>query len=142
MAKKKVVNNNRFNVGLKLMDGIREVLIRPNSFVYLDEEEIHYLNSVSRLFRNGVLYCEDEEMMQDMGYTEKNPNVINEDEIKEMFKLSANKLKTELEKITAQHAIDKIIAVAKESDLPTSKLKVIKEVYGIEIFEEVEGNIV
>ena len=139
----KVLNDNPFNVGIKFEnEANREINIRPKSFVMMSENDILYVDSVSKLFRNGVLTSENEDIMVKMGYVEKNANAISHEEIEKLFKLSAVKMKPELEKITAKHAIDKVVEAAKQSDLATSKLNVIKEVLGVEIFDEVNEDIV
>ena len=139
----KVINDNPFNVGIKFEnESNREINIRGKSFVMLSENDILYVDSVSKLFRSGVLTTDNEEIMIKMGYVEKNANAITQEEIEKLFKLSAAKLKPELEKITAKHAIDKIVEVAKQSDLSTSRLNVVKEVLGVEIFDEVNEEIV
>lgn len=141
--KYKVFNNNRFNVGIRFEnEANREILIKPNSFVLMSEDDILYVDTVSKLFSKGILYVEDEDLMVKMGYMEKNPNTISEDEIRKILKMPNNKMKEALSKIDAKHAIDKVIAVAKESDLPQSKLKIIKELFNVEIFEEIDQNIV
>jgi hypothetical protein len=141
--KYKVFNNNRFNVGIRFEnEANREILIKPNSFVLMSEDDILYVDTVSKLFSKGILYVEDEDLMVKMGYMEKNPNTISEDEIRKILKMPNNKMKEELSKIDAKHAIDKVIAVTKESDLPQSKLKIIKDLFNVEIFEEIDQNIV
>jgi len=141
--KYKVFNNNRFNVGIRFEnEANREILIKPNSFVLMSEDDILYVDTVSKLFSKGILYVEDEDLMVKMGYMEKSPNTISEDEIKKILKMPNNKMKEALSKIDAKHAVDKIIAVAKESDLPQSKLKIIKDLFNVEIFEEIDQEIV
>ena len=143
MTKIKVQNDNKFNVGIRFENEVnREVTIRAKTFLFLDENDIQYVNAVSNLFKDGVLTVEDNEVMQSMGYVEKSPNAIIDEEIEKIFKLSAPKLKVELEKIDAKHAINKIIEFAKNADLPQSKLKVIKEVFNVEIFEELDNELV
>nr|BDD47811.1 hypothetical protein 12 [Bacillaceae bacterium] len=139
----KVVNDNGFNVGIRFEnEANREITVRAKSFVLMSENDILYVDSVSKLVRNGILAVESDELMQKMGYMEKSPNSIKDDEIEKMFKLPVNKLKTELEKIDAKHAVDKVAHLAKTADLPQSKLKLIKEVLNVEIFEEIDQEIV
>lgn len=141
--KYKVFNNNRFNVGIRFEnEANREILIKSNSFVLMSEDDILYVDTVSKLFSKGIIYVEDEDLMVKMGYMEKNPNTISEDEIRKILKMPNNKMKEALSKIDAKHAIDKVIAVAKETDLPQSKLKIIKELFNVEIFEEIDQEIV
>lgn len=141
--KVKVINNNRFSVGIDFAnEASRQVNIKPNSFALLEEDDILYIDSVSRLISGGTLLVENQDTNEKMGYVEKNPNTISEDEIVAILKMPAKKMKEELEKLTSKHAIDKVIAIAKEQDLQTSKLKVIKEVFGIDVFEEIDKEIV
>ncbi|MMZ63777.1 hypothetical protein D1872_260530 [compost metagenome] len=81
-------------------------------------------------------------MLELMGLSTDIPDAITEEDIKNLFKLSAQKLKTELAKITEKHAQDKVVQVAKDADLQTSKLKVIKEAFGVEMLEEVDEEII
>jgi hypothetical protein len=141
--KYKVFNNNRFNVGIRFENETnRDIIVKPKSFVLMSEDDILYIDSISKLFSKGILYVEDEDLMVKMGYMEKNPNTISEDEIRKILKMPNNKMKEALSKLDAKHAIDKVIAVAKESDLPQSKLKIIKELFNVEIFEEIDQEIV
>ena len=141
MDKFKVINDNPFVIGMRFFDN-REVVIRPKSFTLLSDTDIHYVNSISKLFQEGTIYCEDENMMIEMGYVEKNTNVITEEEIKNIFKGSVAKIKEALLKITAKHAIDKVIEIAKQSDLPASKISVIEEVFGgRKVFDDITNDI-
>lgn len=139
----KVVNDNPFNVGIKFEnEASREISVRGKSFVMMSENDILYVDSVSRLFRNGILILSNEELMVKMGYMEKSPNAISDEEIEKMFKGTPAKIKKELERIDAKHAIEKVVNYAKNEDLPQSKLKLIKEVLNVEIFEEIDQEIV
>lgn len=143
LSKVKVKNNNKFNVGVRFEnEANREVTIKAKTFLFLGEDDIQYINAVSNLISDGILSVEDVDVMQSMGYVKKSPNAITDEEIEKLFKLSATKLKVELEKIDAKHAIDKIVELAKKEDLPQSKLKIIKEVLNIEIFEEIDNEVV
>ena len=42
--------------------------------------------------------------------------------------MSNGKMKAELKKLDAKHAFDKVIDVARKTDLPQSKLKIISDV--------------
>lgn len=139
----KVTNDNPFNVGIKFEnEANREINVRGKSFVMMSENDILYVDSVSKLFRNGVLVLSDEDLMVKMGYMEKSPNAITDEEIEKLFKGTPANIKKALDKIEAKHAIEKIISFAKKADLPQSKLKVIKEVFNVEIFEEIDQEIV
>lgn len=139
----KITNDNPFNVGIKFEnEASREINVRGKSFVMMSENDILYVDSVSKLFRNGILTLSNEELMVKMGYMEKSPNAISDDEIEKLFKGTPAKIKKELEQIDAKHAVEKIVNYAKKEDLPQSKLKLIKEVLNVEIFEEIDQEIV
>ncbi|MGD6876779.1 hypothetical protein [Bacillus infantis] len=141
--KYKVINNNRFNVGIRFQnEANREILIKAKSFTLMSEDDILYVDTVSKLFSGGTLHIDDQDLNEKMGYIEKNPNTISEEDIEKILKLNAKKMKEELEKLDSKHAIEKVVAVAKEADLPTSKLKVIKELFKVEILEEIDQEIV
>lgn len=143
MAKFKVANDNAFNVGIRFEnEANREITVRGKSFVLMEEDDIIYTDSVSKLFRNGVLTVDNEDLMVKMGYMEKSPNAILDNEIEKLFKGTPSKIKKELGKIDAKHAVEKIVNYAKSADLPQSKLKVIKEELNVEIFEEIDQEIV
>lgn len=133
--KYKVINNNKFGVGIRLENPVRELSIKADTYIMMEEDDILYTNSVSKLFEKGVIYVEDQDMLEKMGYIEKNPNTISEKEIEEILKLSNAKLKKEIAQITEDHAISKVISVIKEGkvDLSQSKIKIIDDALNIDI---------
>lgn len=138
MSKKfKVINNNSFTVGIRLENPSRDVNIRANTFVFMNEEDILYTNSVSGLFERGILTVEDEEILHLMGYTEKNPNAIDKDEIAKLLELPNQSFKRRVSQINERHAIQKIIRyiVENEVDINLSKAKLINDAFGVDIHE-------
>src|SRR5699024_5865170 len=99
------------------------------------EDDILYTNSVSKLFEKGVIYVEEQDMLEKMGYIEKNPNTISEKEILEILEMNNARLKREISKITEDHAISKVIAVIKDGkvDLSLSKIKIVDDALGIDV---------
>lgn len=143
MTKYKVYNDNRFSVGIRFENEVnREITIKKNTSLPMSQDDILYAESAGQLFSKGKLTVKDQEMLEMMGLSTDIPDAITEDEIKNLFKLSAQKLKTELAKITEKHAQDKVVQIAKDADLQTSKLKVIKEAFGVEMLEEVDEEII
>ncbi|MFA1510078.1 hypothetical protein ACDN41_12680 [Priestia aryabhattai] len=143
MTKYKVYNDNPFSVGIRFENEVnREVTIRKGTNLPLSQDDILYAESAGRLFSKGVLTVKEQDVLEMMGLSTEIPDAITGEDIKNLFKLSATKLKTELEKITEKHAQDKIIQAAKDADLQTSKLKVIKETFGVEMLEEVDEEII
>lgn len=137
MKRFKVINNNDFLVGLRFSNTGTEKLIQKRAFIYLNDEEIQEINSVSKLFQKGVIYVEDEEANKSLGYTEKNPNTISEPEVKAILELGNAKMKQELSKITEDHAIKKVMNVISDGkvDLPQSKIKIISDTLKIDVNE-------
>ncbi|MBZ9622852.1 hypothetical protein G9F71_008300 [Clostridium sp. FP2] len=129
----KVLNNNQYNVGLLCQKWNKHRQVKPNSFIYLNEEEIKELDSNYDLFSSGELVIDDSEINISLNYAEKNPNILTDLEIEEIFKLSAAQIKEKLSGVTELFAIAKIIAVAKRSDLSVLRLKVIEEIVGKKI---------
>lgn len=137
--KVKVINPNSYKVGLKSMDGLREYVVHENSFIMLDENEIYYINNMSRIFSKKHLIIDDERINQDLGYTEKNVAVLGADEITKMLKGTVASIKKELEGITEKHLIDKVISVAKTiEDLPKNKITLLQEWSGYDFDQLVE----
>lgn len=143
MAKFKVFNNNNFRVGIRYEDqSNREQTIQPKTAIMMDEQDILYVDAVSQLFRQGVIYVEDQDMLETMGYVEKSPNTISEEELGKIFKMSVGKIKAELSKLDAKHAFDKVISVARSTDdLSQAKLKVIAGAIGVEVEELMQGEV-
>jgi hypothetical protein len=136
--KVKVTNPNAFRVGLKLMDGIREIVVHPNSFVLLDPNEIYYINNMSRTFSKKHLIIDDEGINRDLGYEKSVMNLSNQ-EIETLLKGNIAKLKKDLGDITEKHIIDKVISIAKGmDDLNKGKLSFLKEWSGYDFDQLVE----
>lgn len=134
MKKIKVYNNNNFLVGLRFPNTGTEKLVRKNAFIYLTDEEIQEINSASKLFQKGILHVESQEDNEALGYTEKNPNSLDEKEAEEILKLGNSQMKNRLSKITEDHAIRKFVNVIQRGsvDLTLAKLKIISDTLGVE----------
>ena len=135
MAKVKVFNRNKFDIGVKLINPIREQNIKAGSFTIMDEDDVYYLDTVCTLFKRGMLVVDDEEINTQLGFMEKNPNIKTEVEIKKVLTGNIQKMKKDLSLITAPHLKDLVYNVAKSigKDLSGSKLKHIAEFCGVPI---------
>lgn len=144
MTKKiKVINDNKFDIGLSINIGSpRKTVVKAKSFIQLEQDEVYYIDSTSRTFRDGYLRIEDVETKEMMGQAEENPNAISEEEIEKLLAGNIQKMKKELKEITSKHAIDKVISKAKDMDLTAGKLKIIQEVFEVDIFEDVANEII
>jgi len=139
----KVVNDNKFDYGLSINIGSpKKIVVKAKAFVTLDQDEVYYIDSTSRTFRDGFLRVKDEETKQGMGQDAENPNAITTEEVEKLLTGNIQKMKKELKEIKSKHAIDKVIDKAKELDLTTGKLKIIKELFDVDIFEDVSNEIV
>lgn len=135
----RVNNRNAFDIGLRLMDGIREINIKPNSFIMLDEDEIYYQHSISNLFLTGKLTVDNENINTNLGFVEKNPNTITESEIEAILKDNSKgnmaKMMKALEVITEPFAKDKVYNISTKlaGELSGTKLQYLSEFCGREI---------
>ncbi|MGE5438089.1 MAG: hypothetical protein ACM3O3_12825 [Syntrophothermus sp.] len=139
--KVKVYNRNKFDIGVRLINPVREQNIKGNSFSIMEEDDIYYLDTICALFRRGMLSIDNEEINQNLGYTTVNEGIKTEDEIQTILKLNFNKMKIELEKITEPHVIDLVYQVCLKNgnELSGQKLKYLNKFCNKEIdIEEIE----
>lgn len=136
--KYKVFNNNNFPVGLISMDGKIESKVPANSFNMLEEDDIYYTNNVCSLFREGVLICENKDIMENMGLGKPNPNALKTEDVIKALSGKMPDLKNFLSNISERHAFEKVVTTAKTLDLPLSKLKLIEDATGIKVIDEIE----
>lgn len=137
--KVKVTNPNKHKVGIKFMDGMREQVVHPNSFIILDANEIYFINNMSKLFSKKHLIIEDSEINQDLGFEEKTVVALSNGDIEKMLKGNFMKMKSELDTIEEKHVKDRIISIAKEiDDLARGKIEFLAKWsgYGIDQFIE------
>jgi hypothetical protein len=129
----KVKNNNQYNIGLLCQKWNKHRPVKPNSFIYLNEEEVRELDSDFEFFSSGELVIDDNEINGELGYGEKNPNSITDSDIEEILKLSAAQIREKLSGVTEMFAFGKIYDVAKRSDLSITKLKAVEAIIGKKI---------
>lgn len=138
--KYKVNNTNVSDYGLKLPT--RDLVIRANSFGYLTEEEIYHVHSISPTFTKAYLTIEDEDMNKNLGIYEENPNADTEEDFKKILSMPTARMKKALENVKEEHAVRKIVVAAKSMDLAQSKLKFLKDTYGVDIFEDLGEEVI
>ena len=129
----KILNNNQYNVGLLCQKWNKHRTVKPSSFIYLNEEEVKELDSDYDFFSSGELVIDDAEINSELGYEEKNPNILTDKEVEEIFKLSASEIKEKLAGVTELFALNRIFDVAKKSDLSVSRLKAVETIVGKKI---------
>lgn len=146
MSKVKVRNDNNFNVGIRFEDGThRELVFRSGVVLPMEKTDVMNIDATSKLFKRGILTIEeDDEVIEEIGIEKDNPNAITIEEIEKILKMGSNQIRTALKDVTAKHAIDKVIKVATdpETNLPASKTKVLNDMYGINLFEDMGEEIV
>lgn len=135
MAKKvKVWNRNRHHVGVTFMNGIGRD-IAPNSFIMPDEDEVAIWMSTTSLFSGKHLSFDDAESAENLGVTLDEVNYETDEEISNKLKKSTvPALKKYLAEVTELHVKNRIRDIAKECDLPASKLSVVEDILGVEVY--------
>ena len=106
----RIINPNKFMVGLKLVDGIREIVVHPNSFVFLEENDVYYINNMCKLFREKSLFIDDEEINDTIGYDK---NYLNNEKIKHLLSKSPKDIKKVVEENNYNTLKIRIVNVAK-----------------------------
>jgi hypothetical protein len=136
MAKVKVFNKNKFDIGVKLINPIREQNIKAGSFTILEEDDVYYLDTICSLFKRGMLIIDDNNIKENLGIIELDESIKTDEELITILKSNFNKMKSELAKIKEPHIIDSIYNIAKNigSELSGGKLKYLSEYCGKDIF--------
>lgn len=134
MAKVKVYNENKHNVGIRLENGTQRN-IAPGSFALLNEDDVAYLMSISTLFSNHHLTLRDEKAIEELGVTKEEVSFDTDEEIlTKLKKSSLPVLKKYLASITEPHLRQRVIALVKENtDLSAAKVKAIEDAFNTEI---------
>jgi hypothetical protein len=137
----KVYNNNKFDIGVKLINPVREQNIKAGSFTILEEDDVYYLDTICALFKRGMLTIDNEDVKQNLGFIDINQEIKTDEEIKVILKSGFTKMKTELEKITEPHIIDAVyqICLTMGNELSGQKLKYLNKFCNKEIYiDEIE----
>lgn len=130
MERIKVFNNNKFDVGVRLMDRPLGVNIKAGSFLLMSEDDIAYNMSINSLFQRGLLRVEEkaEEVFAANGIDVNNdPNFVDDTEIEKKLNLSAKKLEEWLNTVTEGHILDRVYDIAMEKNLNMTKLAVLQK---------------
>jgi len=135
MAKVKMFNKNRFDIGISLINPSREQNIRAGSFTIVEEDDVYYLDTICTLLKRGMLVVENEEVNINLGIMDKNPNVVNEVEMLKTLRGNFLKMKKDLEIITEPHTKNAIYSLARSisGELSGAKLRFLGEFCGREI---------
>lgn len=135
MAKVKLYNKNQFDIGIKLINPVREQNIKAGSFTIVEEDDVYYLDTICTLIKRGMLIVDDKIINENLGFINENPNVKSDEEIEAIIKGNYLKMKKELTAITEPHTKDAVYRVALKiaSELNGGKLKYLSEYCGRQI---------
>ena len=126
----RITNESVHDCGVKLQNGI-EYNIRPGAFITLTKEDVEYLVSIAHEeFNTGELRIGDKETAEDLNVLKPGDAApISEDEIRKALNGRVSAIRDYLEGIDNDYVKQAIIHVAHEMDLPTSKMKLLKEFF-------------
>lgn len=126
----KLMNPQKFDVGIKKLNDKIGVNIKAGSFAMVTADDIAYLASVSDVFQRGILRVEEKniEAMQAAGIDQENdPNYITDEEIAKKLGGSAKKIREWLGTVNEGYILDRIYDVAMGMNLSIDKIKALKE---------------
>jgi hypothetical protein len=138
--KVKVWNRTKGIHDFVFQDKRKIVSIRPGWFTKIPLDEIYHVNNSSRSFKKGLLEIDplEKEILEELGYEKRSPNVYSDDEIRKLLTGNFTKdVKEELSQITERHAKERLIEITRSLDLSRSKYKFIEDVTGMEIYNEI-----
>lgn len=128
----RVNNPHPFSVGIVTIDKPYGIVVQPNSFTMLTQDEIDYLISISTLFQDGVLQVAGEkqkEVADTIGIDmENNANFMSDEDIKKKLSGNANQLRKWLDGADMKpYVLDRVAELAKEMNLSMNKIQVLQE---------------
>lgn len=118
MKKYKVINDYGINITLNFsnLDG-RVVKILPNSFGYINEDQLLYLSSSSKILESGLVRLEEEaKEIPDVKEQIKEENVFSKQRIEELLNLSIKALEDEIAKTDNVLGLQELLEKANKAD--------------------------
>lgn len=118
MKKYKVINDYGINITLNFsnLDG-RVVKILPNSFGYINEDQLLYLSSSSKILESGLVRLEEEaKEIPDIKEQIKDENVFSKKRIEELLNLSIKALEDEIAKTDNVLGLQELLEQAEKAD--------------------------
>lgn len=125
----RVVNQTRYDIGLRLANGI-ERNIAAGTFAVMARDDVEYVMGIApKLFAAPCqLLVQDEELLQDFGVAEKVEEVkIDREEIGRKLAGNAKAMKAWLDTVNEPFVLDIVREIASKMDLPASKVKILNE---------------
>lgn len=127
--KVKVINPQKFDVGVNLLSMPLGINIKAKSFAMVTEEDVNYIASISNVFTRGLLLVEKEktEILEAVGVNpETDIGYMTDEEIKKKLSGTAKKLEEWLEEINEEFILDRVYDVAMSMDLNLNKVKILQ----------------
>lgn len=112
------MNDYGINITLNFsnLDG-RVVKILPNSFGYINEDQLLYLSSSSKILESGLIRLEEEaKEIEDVKEQIKEENVFSKERVKELLGLSIKALEDEIAKTDNVLGLKELLAQAEKAD--------------------------
>lgn len=112
------MNDYGINITLNFsnLDG-RVVKILPNSFGYINEDQLLYLSSSSKILESGLIRLEeDAKEIEDVKEQIKEENVFSKERVKELLGLSIKALEDEIAKTDNVLGLKELLAQAEKAD--------------------------
>lgn len=112
------MNDYGINITLNFsnLDG-RVVKILPNSFGYINEDQLLYLSSSSKILESGLIRLEEEaKEIEDVKEQIKEENVFSKERIKELLGLSIKALEDEIAKTDNVLGLKELLEQAEKAD--------------------------
>ena len=131
MAEKiRVINPQKFDVGVITQDKPIGMNIKAGGFIMLTQDDIDYIMSISTLFQRGFLRIDETtaaEIMESVGIdVNTDPNFIDDEDIGKKLNGTAKNIEKWLNDIHEEYILDRIFDVAKDMNLNMSKIKVLQ----------------
>lgn len=125
----RVRNATKYDIGLTTMTGFG-YNIKPGLFIIMNREDVEYNMALApRLFEAPArLVVEDVELSQAVGIDDPKAATPSDQELLKILKGNAGKLKDYIEKNRMnEHILERLAGLAKDADLPASKIKVMQD---------------
>lgn len=126
----RVINPQKFDVGVTTQDKPMGMNIKSGGFVMLTQDDIDYIMSISTLFQRGFLRIEETkaaEIMESAGIdVNTDLNFIDDEDIKKKLNGTAKTIEKWIGDIHEEYILDRIYDVAKDMNLNMSKIKVLQ----------------
>lgn len=132
----KVVNPNKFDVGIKTQDKPGGMNIRHESFVLLSEDDVNYVASISPIFQRGILRIENaagakedlaSEVAMNIGVDLEAPQFADDEEIRKKLSATPKKLAEWLDTVNDPIVLDRIYEIAMTMDLTSQRIAKLKD---------------